>query len=386
MKLRRIPEDFQVEELTDFMPGGGPFALYRLTKRSVGTPEAIDLIAEQWRIPRQRIGYGGLKDRHAVTTQYVTIPGGPRRGLKRPNVELEYLGQAGRAFAAADIRGNRFHLVLRDMTRRDVSRAKLALREAAEDGLPNYFDDQRFGSVGYSGEYVARPWCEGNYERALWLALADPNEHDRPRDKEEKRLLREHWGDWRRLMAEIRSPPRRKVLSVLAHAPTNFREALAAVRVDLRGLYVAAFQSVLWNHMLAALLREACGEKQIFDVELNREPLPFFRRLTSEQRALLHPAELPLPSARLHLEEGPTKALIDRVLAGAGLELRMLRVKYPRDTFFAKGERPVVSQARDLTWRAEPDELHEDRRKLVLDFSLGRGSYATILVKRITET
>ena len=75
----------------------------------------------------------------------------------------------------------------------------------------------------------------------------------------------------------------------------------------------------------------------------------------------------------------------DRVLAAQGLELRGLRIKYPRDTYFARGDRPVVSRAEGLAWQAEPDEFHEDRRKLILDFSLGRGSYATILVKRLTE-
>ena len=73
MKLRRLPEDFQVEELTDLVPQHGPFALYRLTKTSIGTPEAISAIVERWNLQRKRISYGGLKDRHAVTTQHLTI-------------------------------------------------------------------------------------------------------------------------------------------------------------------------------------------------------------------------------------------------------------------------------------------------------------------------
>ena len=36
-----------------------------------------------------------------------------------------------------------------------------------------YFDDQRFGSVGESGEFIGRAWCLGNYERALWLRPGD---------------------------------------------------------------------------------------------------------------------------------------------------------------------------------------------------------------------
>ena len=78
MKLRRLPDDFQVQELTSIVPDGGSFALYRLTKTSIGTPEAVKAIVERWGVQRKRISYGGLKDRHAVTVQHVTIHNGPR--------------------------------------------------------------------------------------------------------------------------------------------------------------------------------------------------------------------------------------------------------------------------------------------------------------------
>src|SRR6185436_18845814 len=96
MKLRRLPEDFAVEELADFPADGGPFALYRLSKRSLGTMEAVQAVAQRWKLPPRRISYGGLKDRHAVTGQIVTIENGPRRGLEQTGFALSYLGQAAR--------------------------------------------------------------------------------------------------------------------------------------------------------------------------------------------------------------------------------------------------------------------------------------------------
>ena len=67
MKLKRQPEDFQVEELP-LVAGGdrGRFALYRLTKRGMGTLEAIEAICRRWNLAGRRVSYGGLKDRHAV--------------------------------------------------------------------------------------------------------------------------------------------------------------------------------------------------------------------------------------------------------------------------------------------------------------------------------
>ena len=384
MKLKRLPEDFQVEELTGFAPDGGPFALYRLTKRSLGTPEAVTAVLRRWNVPRRRVSYGGLKDRHAVTHQYLTIQGGPRRDLSQNNLELAYQGQASRPFGPHDIAGNRFQITLRDLADLERRQIETRLEAVRREGLPNYFDDQRFGSVGHSGEFVARPWCLGDYERALWLALAEPNPHDRPGEREEKRLLREHWGDWSRCKELLAQSHRRSVATYLADRPGDFRGAIARVRVDLRSLYLAAFQSYLWNELLAESLRRQLRPEQLFTIETDAGAWPFYRALESGQLDGLRAATLPLPSARTRIEDPELRSLTDEVVGRAGLELRQLRVKYPRDSFFSKGERPAAFFPAGLRHQAGDDELHSGRSKLTLAFDLPRGCYATILVKRLT--
>jgi tRNA pseudouridine13 synthase len=166
MKLKRLVEDFQVEEQLSLQPTEGPFALYRLTKRSLGTPEAIDAVARRWKLPRGKVDFAGLKDKHALTTQYITIRGGSRRGWSQTNLKLEYVGQVERAIHASDITANQFAIVIRDLTSAELGAAHKTLAFIATGGLPNYFDNQRFGSLGESGQFIARPWCLGDYERA----------------------------------------------------------------------------------------------------------------------------------------------------------------------------------------------------------------------------
>src|SRR5439155_21930951 len=94
MKLKQTPEDFQVEELTDVVPTGeGPFALDRMEKRGWATPDALAAVRRRWKIQPNRLSYGGLKDRHALTVQYLTIFRGPSRKLTHHDIHLEYLGQ-----------------------------------------------------------------------------------------------------------------------------------------------------------------------------------------------------------------------------------------------------------------------------------------------------
>ena len=388
MKIKRLPEDFEVEELTQFASQGGPFALYRLTKRSLGTPEAIDAVVRRWNVPRHRVSYGGLKDRHAVTSQFVTVLNGPRRNLGQNSFELHYLGQAARPFTPQEISGNRFAIVLRDLSEAALAQALAALPEVEREGLPNYFDDQRFGSVGHSGEFIAQPWCAGNFERALWLALADAHPDDRSDERRQKEILRENWGRWPECKAALDRSHRRSIVTYLADKPPDrpdYRGAFARLKVDLRGLYLSAFQSHLWNRMLARLLRHELPTERLREIELKLGPVPFFHGLDVETAARLRGAELPLPSARLHLEEGPTLALIREVLTEFGLELRQLRVKYPRDSFFSKGQRAAAVAVGRLSAHSADDELYPGRKKLSLRFDLPRGSYATILVKRLTE-
>ena len=107
--------------------------------------------------------------------------------------------------------------------------------------------------------------------------------------------------------------------------------------------------------------------------------------LTTEAAATLHKAELQLPCARIDRPEGLPGELLDAVLQEEKIELREIRVKYPRDSFFSKGMRRVNIRPEGLTSSVADDDLYERSKKLTLSFDLPRGSYATIPVKRLTE-
>jgi tRNA pseudouridine13 synthase len=386
MKLKRQAEDFQVEELPIVRGGDrGRFTFYRLSKRGLGTLEAIEAICRRWNIAGGRLNYGGLKDRHAVTVQYMTILDGPPREMHQTHFDLEPLGRLAHPYGPAHFRGNRFVVVLRDLTTRAVERGLAALGELPRDGLPNYFDDQRFGSVGFDGGFIAQAWLAGDHERALRLAIAEPNASDRPETKVEKEILRELWGRWPEAKARLGRSHARSLVTYLVDHPTDFRGAFARVRRELRSLYFSAFQSHLWNLMLARLIERTTRPEQRILIDFKLAALPIHRGLDPEQAKTLAGWRIPLPAARTPLPEGPARDLARDVLAPFGLAWEDLRVRHLKDVFFSKGVRPALFFAENLTHAVAPDELEPGRKKLRLAFDLPKGAYATLVVKRLTD-
>jgi len=386
MKLKCRPEDFCVEELPLVSPdGSGRYTLYRLTKRDVGTIEAIEAICRRWNLAGHRVSYAGLKDRHAATTQYLTIVDGPALTASGPNFELEPIGRLSHPYGPQHFRGNRFGIVLRDLTEDNLREASSEIRALPRDGLPNYFDDQRFGSLGTSGQFIGHAWLLGDHERALRLALADANPFDRSAEKARKAILRAYWGRWTEAKARLDRSPARSIVTYLVDHPADYRGAFARMGRAVRSLYFSAFQSHLWNLFLAGWLERSTRPDQRVPVELKAGTFPFPRRLEREQVQTLIDSPIPLPSSRNPLPTGPLEEVIQGVLEQFQLTWSGLRIKHLKDVFFSKGARTSLVFPENLECRAIEDELHPGRRGLSLSFELGKGSYATIMVKRITD-
>lgn len=393
MKIKQAPEDFQVEELTDRKPSErGSFAFYRLEKCGWTTPDALQIMRRRWGIDLARVSYGGLKDRHAATIQYFSIHKGPKRNLTQQGVNVVFLGWISTPYSSHDIRANRFEITLRKLSSLDRTAIERVLLDVARDGLPNYFDDQRFGSVapasvtadaGGNEQFVARLIVLGRYEEALQLALTGYYEHDRSAQKKEKSILTSHWGDWEMCRTLLPRGHARSLIDYLVYHPTDFRGVLERMRPELRGLYLSAFQSYLWNRMLASVVERRCEVAQLSALHLRLGDLPFPRRMTDTARTELHQLSLPLPSGRCGNASDSQTRLVEEVLAQNGLTIAQLKLKGLRKMFFSKGGRAAWFVPLGLCHELEPDDRHPGSEKLSLRFDLPRGSYATLLIKRL---
>jgi tRNA pseudouridine13 synthase len=301
-------------------------------------------------------------------------------------VSLHYLGQIEHAYTSQDILANRFRVTLRDLKPDDADAATVAVDDVRRDGLPNYFDDQRFGSMaGAGGDFIGRHLVRGEYEAALKLALAGPYEFDRAEAKREKQILRDCWGRWAECKGRLPRGHARSLVDYLVHHPADFRGAVARLRPELQGMYLSAYQSYLWNAIVAAWLSDEFAAEELRPVRLRLGAVPVPRRLDDTRREQWQARRLPLPAARWPMDaNAPWAAAAARVLAGEALTWDQLKLKGLRKPFFTKGERDVWCLPADFGLESGPDERHAGRVKLVLAFTLPRGSYATRVVKRLT--
>ncbi|GAB1408187.1 tRNA pseudouridine(13) synthase TruD [Thermomonas brevis] len=179
-RIRVAPEDFGVEELPAFEPSGeGEHLLLTIEKRGMTTAFAAKRIAQWAGVAESAIGHAGLKDRHAVTRQRISV-WLPKKVA--PDIaalqsdDLRVLGHAwhARKLPRGALAGNLFVLALREV---EGERGQIEERLAAiaARGVPNHFGEQRFGRVGdnvqqaiamFAGRRVKRE------ERAMLLSAA----------------------------------------------------------------------------------------------------------------------------------------------------------------------------------------------------------------------
>ncbi|HYI86649.1 MAG TPA: tRNA pseudouridine(13) synthase TruD [Burkholderiales bacterium] len=159
--LRSTPEDFEVDEILGFTAAGvGPHALLRVRKRGANTEWVARELARVAGVKPFEVGFAGMKDRNAVTTQHFTVPRGKRAaeefmGMTGDGFEVISAAAHQRKLPRGALEGNRFAITVRGLAC-DPAQLGERLQRLAAGGAPNYFGEQRFGREAGNLEQVLR--------------------------------------------------------------------------------------------------------------------------------------------------------------------------------------------------------------------------------------
>jgi tRNA pseudouridine13 synthase len=177
-RIRSTPADFQVTEVIDFeFSGDGEHDFLYIEKTSNNTEWVARQLARHADVPAKDVGYAGLKDRHAITRQWFSVPrwNSPDwQQLQVEGVELLREERHLKKLRRGSHRANQFRIVLRGKVA-DAEAIDQRLQVISTRGVPNYFGEQRFGRDGGNIK-LADDWASGKrlprHKRSLAISVA----------------------------------------------------------------------------------------------------------------------------------------------------------------------------------------------------------------------
>ncbi len=398
-------------------------SVWRLEKQSLTTPDAVALLARSLSVKAASISYAGLKDKHAVTVQHVSVAPSPedanpalRAGAAATRSGRGWsatrIGWIASPIASSIIDRNRFVIVVRGLDRDEagqIERRAAILRDRASEppeGAPvgerallivNYFGDQRFGSARHGKGFAAASAVRGDIEGAIKLLIATPARKDSGRTRDFTRIAAERWGRWQELADELPRCPERRPLEVLATGGT-MREAFAALPDFTKTMAIEAFQSRIWNESARRIAESVAeGAKSMHCKG------PFGTMCFPDPAVLDRWRDTAVPMAAPDLPRAADADAAERMggadraalvctsvrdaLRAEGLEAGDLRIPGLERPFFGGAWRPLAVRAERFSIsKAERDELARgERMRRTVSFDLPRGAYATVVLRALGE-
>ena len=146
------PRDFTVEEIPLYeFSGQGEHLVLKVRKKEMTTWEMLDVLSNHVGIRRRDMGYAGLKDKHAMTIQYVSVMATHEEKLKvftHDKIKILETFRHNNKIRVGHLKGNRFNIRLKKVLGVQKNKLDSVLKWIKQNGVPNYFGNQRFGTDG----------------------------------------------------------------------------------------------------------------------------------------------------------------------------------------------------------------------------------------------
>lgn len=383
-EIKHTPEDFCVEEIPAYIPGGSGEHLYLwVEKRNCSTMQVVELLSQHLKIKAGAIGYAGLKDKRATTRQWFSVYGGDEAALKAldlgPDIQILDIQRHTNKLRLGHLRGNRFKINICGVEPASHTRAQDIIHILQLTGIPNLFGPQRYGVRG-NNHIIGRAILRADFEAALQEIIGAP-----------ATITNQHWHDAAvafqagELENAIRIMPRRmrderRLLQALRGGASAKKAVLSMNRNILR-LYLSAYQSELFDRQVQmrldsldifrpgdiAYIHASGACFRVEDPAREQARADTFEisptGLMPGKKAMLAHGETGMVEAALLDKEGMTE---EHYSALKGLQLSAER-------------RPLRVHAAELNCHPRNDG------SLQVEFALPAGSYATSLIREIVK-
>jgi tRNA pseudouridine13 synthase len=366
-KIRIQPEDFEVSELlskraTNSITTESGYAVYKLKKKKIDTNHALSGI---FRKTGTRLKSLGLKDAFAITEQFVGSPhkGKPLEDFSTEKYSLTKIGFTKKPISKKDMIGNNFKIQISDCSDELSSFID-------HNYVLNFYGYQRFGSKRPVTHLIGKAILQRDFDKAVDLILSFTSTYDSVENTE----IREKLSDkvnYEKYLDKVPSQMdiERIVLKEMIVHDDSIR-AIRAIPLSLRRFYIQAYQSFIFNQSLSAafLDGENLFESQTGDVCYDSKGIIGKFKDDVEQY-------LSLPFVGYsYYKKTRFDYQISKILSQEEIT--------PKD-FFIKEMQEVSSEGGFRQAAIHCSDYFSDKNKV--EFSLSRGSFATILLREIMK-
>ena len=384
-QIKQRIEDFRVDEIPLYEPcGRGSHAYFKVHKGGVPTPVAVDRIARYMGVRPSEVGFAGLKDSQALTTQMMSIEHAHGDKLERfrdPQVKITDVTFHNNKLRVGHLAGNRFSIRIRGVGPSQMKAAQAVLDVLVRRGVPNYFGEQRFGARGDTG-LLGAAIVRGDLEEFTQIFLGratgeDPPDCKAARDAFDSGYLDRAIQRWPRHYVD-----QRKALIAYKRRKSG-AAVLAAIDKRLKRLFVSAFQSEIFNDVLAGRI-DQIDRVQLGDLAQKTDSggiFPVLDEAVEQPRAAsfeISPTG-PIVGPRCNFAQGQGGQIELAVLAGYKVRPEAFRV----GSLDSKGGRRALRFQIHEPLLAPGSDQHGSF--IQLDFTAPSGCYATVVLREMMK-
>jgi tRNA pseudouridine13 synthase len=148
-RIKSRPEDFMVDEEPAYEPCGNGDHLYLQVEKKGWSMERLLLhLRDTLDVSQGEIGYAGLKDKHAVTRQWISVPMRCEERVSQVDngaVRVIDTSRHTNKIRTGHLRGNRFNILMRGTPANRADAVRRVTDWVVANGMVNIYGNQRFG-------------------------------------------------------------------------------------------------------------------------------------------------------------------------------------------------------------------------------------------------
>jgi len=302
----------------------------------------------------------------------------------RERFTARVVGYVRKPVSRGALAGNIFHITLRDCCPDVERRIGEAVSEALGRRVPNFYGLQRFGTSGAGTHRIGSALVKARFEEAVSLILlSGPSSPGQDAEKASKEAFEA--GKYEEGLRHLSrgKDVERLVARELSKHPGQWIGALRAIPLRLRRFYVQAYQSQIFNKTLSAAVADGEDISELKKGD-NWAETALDGLLTLPTRGVRDvPGKGAVPMVQVagyaYRNYGSRfDRYVEGVLDDEGVRPRQFYVKEMQEVSSEGGFRRPHLALQDASWTLEEDAAR-------LSFTLGKGQYATILLREIAK-